>query len=343
MVASIQNPLYTAFLVVNEEKYDLSPAMTSLELSQQEGQMAQSVAITLVDIRVDADRTLSQLLQVRQRIFVYANDGERNDEVFRGWIWTKYLDQNTEQTAIQIKCYDNMIYFQESQDSLYFGKGKKSSAIVQEICDSWGIKLAYQYDEITHDKLVLRGTLSDIIKSDILEKIKTQTGNRFVIRYSKDVLHITREGTNSEVFTVFDGVSAMLNRYETSMDNMITQVRILGNAGKSGGQQPVVATVEGDTKTYGTLRKIANKDKEQSLEAAKKEAQNTIAEYGKPSVKFQIGATDIPWINLGDKVHVRVGKIAEQDLIVTGIDRDISNKEKKMTLTCIKPKEETKT
>lgn len=333
MEASQNNPIYSVFLIVGTDKYEITPAVISISMSNQDKQVAQSVTLTLANVKATAEKTLCQLLQVRQRVFIYANDGKRKDEVFRGWTWTKYHDQDNEQNTLQVKCYDNLIYLQESQDSLFFGKGNSTTTIMSKICDNWGIKLNYKYSSITHEKLVLRGTLTDIIKSDILDKVKARTGTKYVVTSQQDVMTVAPEGSNATVYSVTQKNNAVLARYETTMDGMTTQVKILGNAGSGGGQVPVLATVSGDTAQYGTLQKLASKDKEKSLADAKKEAQNTIDEDGSPHKEYVVTAIDIPWIIKGDKVYVEAGHITGQDLIVAGLERDISNKARTMTLT----------
>ena len=112
---------------------------------------------------------------------------------------------------------------------------------------------------------------------------------------------------------------------------MITKVVILGKADDDG-QSEVEAVVEGDTALYGTLQKIQNKNENTSLDGAKKEAEETIKEKGKPSRTFEVEAIDIPWIVLGDKIKCEAGD-ALGEFIVTGISHSISDTTKTMRLS----------
>ena len=337
MAASLDNPNYTVYLVEKKHKYNITPAVTGINFSNQEKQVAQSVSITATNIKTSSGKTICELLDVRKRIFIWANDGEKKDEVFRGWIWTAYHRSQMDDNLFTVKCYDNLIYLQESEDSLYFSKGKSTKSVMSKICDKWGIKLNYSYNTITHGKLVLRGTLTDIIMSDILETVRKRTGKRYVIYSQKDIMYVSSVGTNKKIYQITKKNNAVETRYEKTMDGMITKVKILGNADKKSDKVPVVATVKGDTKKYGTLQKLQTKGSDDSLKAAKKEAKATIKEHGEPTREYMVTATDIPWIKKGDTVYVDAGHITGKNLIVTGIERSISNKAKTMELTLVKP------
>jgi len=115
------------------------------------------------------------------------------------------------------------------------------------------------------------------------------------------------------------------------MQGMVTKVVILGKEDDDD-RAPVEATVSGNTSKYGTLQKLINRDEETALADAKTEAQNIIKKDGKPKWEGSIRTVDIPWIRKGDKVKVKAGDLAS-DYIVIGIERDIDNSGKLMTLT----------
>ena len=179
MAASQDNPTYTVFLRTDKNEYNITPAVISIDMANQEKQVAQSVDITATNIRTSSGKTLCDLLDVRRRIFVYADDGVQKGEVFRGWTWTRYHQSTLDERALKVKCYDNLIYLQESEDSLYYSSGKDTKAVMSDICKKWGINLNYSYSTITHGKLVLRGALTDIIMTDLLDPVKKRTGNKY--------------------------------------------------------------------------------------------------------------------------------------------------------------------
>lgn len=330
MGASLNNPIYEVYIINGNTKYNLTPAVTELDMNDVEKQLSQSVSITVANVKVKG-KTLNSILKVRQRVFIYANDGAKKDEVFRGWIWTRYLQATTDSEEIQLKCYDNLIYLQESEDSLYFASGKKTQDVMNTICKKWGISLNYTYSSITHSKLVLRGTLSDLFMSDILDLVRDKTGKRYVITSAKDVMYVKEQGTNTKIYDIKAGNNASGTRAEQTMDGMVTKVVILGKADDND-KKPVMATVTGDTSTYGTLQKLQDKKEDTSLADAKTEAQNTVKWKGIPSWEYEVKSVDIPWIRKGDLVNVKASGLNGQ-FIVSGIDRNISNRSKEMVLT----------
>lgn len=330
MSASRENPIYTTYIISGTTKYNITSAVENLGFSDPEKQMAQILTIEMANPKVGGTR-LSKLLQVRDRVYVYANDGEKQDEVFRGYIWTRPAKDQLSGSQLTLKCYDNLIYFQESDDAEFFSSGKTTKAICSALCEKWGVQLDYTYTSITHAKMALRGTLSDIFQSDILDLVKNQTGKKYVMRSEKDVVKVKPVGSNSTVYTIKVKGNAEGISDECTMDGVVTKVVILGKADDDD-RQPVEATVSGNTAQYGTLQKIVNLDSNTSLADAKKEAQSRIDAEGKPKWTYATKSPDIPWIRKGDKVKVE-GEDWNKYFIVLDIDRDISNKAKTMTLT----------
>jgi len=83
MKASVKNPIYTVYIVSGQTKYNLTNAVESIGFSEQKKQIAKSCTIDLVNVKVGGS-WLSSLLKVRDRVFIYADDGERSEEVWRG-------------------------------------------------------------------------------------------------------------------------------------------------------------------------------------------------------------------------------------------------------------------
>ena len=335
MQASLENPIYTTYIVAGSTKYDISAAVTELEFSDPKREIAQRVTIGVMNVWVK-DKRLSDLLGVRNRVYVYANDGSKNAEVFRGYIWT-YGDRiSKDGRDLSLLCYDNLIYFQESEEAAYFSSGKSTDSICSTLCGNWGVKLAYNYETITHSKMALRGGLSDIFVDDILELVRERTGKKYVIRSIQDVMHIDGVGTNTTVYRFKSAANSVGLRRECTMSGMVTKVVILGKADDND-RQPVEATIRGNTSEYGTLQKLIDRDKNTSLADAKKEANSIIKEKGEPKWEFELKATDVPWVRKGDRVHVDIEGAMSGYLIVTDVSRSISNKSKTMTLTMEKP------
>lgn len=331
MNASKENPVYSVYVVSGSTKYNVTDALESLDWDEPEKQIAAKATISLMNVKAGSN-WLSTIIKPRDRVFIYANDGSKNEEVFRGYVWTRPYDRTVTDRTLQLMCYDNLIYFQESEESEYFSSGNSTKTVVSSICNKWGVQLSYNYESITHSKLVLRGTLADIFTSDILDLVKDRTGKKYVIRSVQDVMQVNTVGSNTTVYNIKTQENAISTKSIVTMDGMITRVKILGKADDDD-RKPVEATVNGNTSKYGTLQKLIDRDTNTSLADAKKEAQTIINLNGTPKYEYNIQAPDVPWIRKGDVVNVWAGDISNKKLIVKGISRTITRTEKKMDLT----------
>lgn len=331
MAASIADPHYSVYIVSGGTKYNITSLLTELSMNESRNQIAQSATIRFMNVWMGGN-WLSASIKVRDRVFIYANDGSRNAEVFRGFIWTRDYNSALTEREITLRCYDNLIYLQESQASEFFASGKSTKDIVSTICDEWGIKLEYEYESITHTKLALRGDLADILTTDILDLVKAQTGKKYVLLSDQDTMRIKTIGTNSTLYKIASGGNAVSTVSTATMDGMTTKVVILGKADKEE-RRPVEATVTKNTDEYGTLQKIINRDKDTTIEEAKEEANNILKDEAQPKQTYEVVAPDIPWIRKGDKVLVNAGDIQNRTLIVTALSRAITAKSKHLELT----------
>lgn len=335
MTPTISNIIYKVYIESSGKKYNVSSALVSIDMNEQKKQISQSARIELMNIKTEG-KWLSDIFKVRDRVFIYANDGTRNDEIFRGFVWTRNYSSALTTRSLTLKCYDHLIYLQESEDSVYIEPGKITEDVFRTLCDRWGINLEYTYSSITHKKLPLRGNLTDIFTSDLLDLVKDRRGKEYVIRSTKDIMQVMHVGQNDTVYSITGASNAVKTSSENTMDGMVTKVVILGKADEDE-REPVEATVDGDTGQYGTLQKILDRDENTTLADAKKEAQNIIDEKGEPKWEYEVTFPDIPWIRKGDKIHVNAGDIAGKDLIVFGVERSITNTRREMTLTLVDP------
>lgn len=336
MKATLENPIYTAYLVSGTNKYNLTDVLTGIDLDEQEQQLAQCATVSIINAKTNG-QWISSIIGVRNRIYIYANDGEQNREVFRGFVWTKSYKTGLTDREITLKCYDNLIYFQESEDAEYFTDGKSSEDIIATFCDKWGVELSYSYDSITHSKLALRGNLADIITADVLDLVKDRTGNKYIIRSDQDIVHVMPTGQNSTVYSFVGGKNIVTTKSEETMEGMITRVVILGRDDDKQERLPVEATLDGDTDGYGTLQKIISRNENTELDEAKREAEGILKESGDPKREYEVTAPDVPWIRKGDRVFINAGDIINSYMIVSSISHSINNKSKEMSLTLRKP------
>lgn len=318
------NPKYTVAIITKDQtKYNVTGAVSRLSLQDNDGEIAQRAIIALADIEKDG-RRLSQIFNVRDRVYVYANDGQRNEEVFRGFIWER--NASGKNHSLSITSYDNLIFFQESEEYQYFSKGYSTKSICSALCEKWGVKLHYNYESITHPKMPLRGNLSDIFKTDLLEEVKKQTGIKPVMLSKQDEVYIDRVGSNSTIYKIYSGKGGNATDIgeTTTMQGMITKIVILGKEDEND-RAPVADTAVGNTAEYGTLQKVLSVPSGTDLAEVKKEAQEILKEKGTPKQYYSVSAVDIPWIRKGDKVNIDAGT-AKGYFIVTSITHNADSK-----------------
>lgn len=332
---SLTNPDYTCYIVQGTVKYNVTPALIAADRSEAKKELAQCVTLELANVKV-GDKYLSELIKARARVYLHADDGSKDDEVFRGFVWTGGGQDSMTDKNFTLKCYDNLIYLQESEASEWFASGMRTEAIVTKISDNWGVKLDYRYHSITHPKMALRGNLSDILTADILDPVKERRGRDYTILSIKDVMTVTAVGQNKTIYHIVEGKNATSASYEFTMNGMITKVVILGTA-DSEDREPVEASMVKNYRKYGTLQKIIRRSGETTLEEAKEEGENLLDENSTPKYSYMVKAPDIPWIRKGDKVYVNAGCIKDMYLIVDDIDRTVDNTKKEMTLTLSVP------
>lgn len=323
-------PVYGIYLYSGTTRYDLTPCVEALKFTDDEKQISKKLQIDLANVQVNGT-WLNSIIRARDRIFVYADDGEKLDEVWRGFVWELGYKSTTSTRALILWAYDNLIYLQESEDSLFFEKGKSTKDVMISIANKWGIAIDYSYLSITHEKLVLRGNLADIITSDVLNKVREKEDKKYVILSEKDIMWVREVGQNKAVYQILGGNSATTTETKCTMNGMITRVVILGQADDNE-CSPVETSVDGDVSKYGTLQKVVNRGEKTSLEDVKKEANLTIKENGTPKWEYIVESPDVPWVRKGDKIHVNAGGLIG-DYIIKGVVRDISNDKRTMRLT----------
>lgn len=332
-VASMKNPIYTAKIISSSDgtSYNITKALTDLTMEHNENDFSQIVTLNLANTKVGG-KWFNSLVTLKDTLYVYCDTGSGAKEVFRGTIWVKNYDEELSGMKIKLLACDRLIYLQNSEDNLYFAKGKSTKTILSSIASKWGVTLNYKYSSITHGKLVFRGKyLSDII-IEILEEVKKKTGIKYVIRCEQGTMIIEPFGTNTTIYDIKEKQNAIKTSYSATMDGMVTKVLIIGSENKSG-QSSNLATVTGNTSKYGTLQKILSKNDDDKLSEIKKEAQQIINEDGKPKVETSVTAISNPYIKKGHKVNIKAGNLNNY-YYVLGIEQDCLKKE--MSLEVVK-------
>ena len=334
MKASVERPIYTAKLVhesgTTATTYHLKDITTDLLVSHLKNELAEKVDISLVNIKVGND-FLRNLIAVKDKVYVYADVGSGENEVFRGIVWERTMSEDADSNDIKLLCYDHLIYLQKSKDTFFAKSGKLSKNLIESIASKWGIKISYKYDSITHGKLSFHNdSVADIIIF-ILDEVKKQKGAGYVIYMDGDTVVIDFEGNNSTVYKLTNNDNTISTNFKESMEDMVTKVLIVksetvknGKSEEETGQYLTVTSVSKNTDTYGTLQQIIVLGKDENLTDAKTEANQTLSDYATPKKEIEVESVDIPSVKKGDQIYISAGTLNGY-YVVKSIEHDALN------------------
>ena len=299
---NIKETIYTVEATLKDGSLlDVTPAIQSLQWQAPAEEIAQRATMVLAQTQTKRG-LLHSLLPLCTLLVIKAN----GTEVFRGVVWEWEYTSGTTQN-ITLTCYDHFIYAQKSKDFAYYAAGKGTKDIISDICSKNGIKLNYQYESIKHAKISYRAnTIADQILNT-LNEAKRQLKTEPVAIFDKQTLIIRPRGQNKDVYVFEAAKNAVQTTERFTLDKLVTKVVVMGKEDKEG-RRKVEATVTGDT-SYGTLQDVVYRDGDDTIAAAKAEAQKIIDEKGKPDHIISAEAPDVPFIQKGDKVKMAAGSL----------------------------------
>lgn len=113
---SLGNPLYKAVVkTTSGQEYDLYKLKVILDLtiSDDPDSLAKEVSLTVMNAAKNGV-TLATLIQPSDRLYIYANVGHGDFEVFRGVIWDRDRVTDTEK-KVTFTAYDYLIYMMKQR------------------------------------------------------------------------------------------------------------------------------------------------------------------------------------------------------------------------------------
>lgn len=305
------------------QKLDLQPVTRSLTWEENDGELAVRLEAELQNIQMPDGKWLHQLIPLGGQIFLYADWGSGQQEIFRGTIFV--WDYQTDPLGhFTITAYDQLIYLMKSRDDRFYKAGQMAKAVIEDIAKAWGIPLGdVQGPNIALGKQVFRGdTLADMISS-VLDEAKKKGGGKWIVRSKQGKIDVIRPGQNSQVyrFAHDENVDSIQDRQD--IEDLVTRVKIIG-AEDSEGKAPVVAQLDGRTE-FGTLQEVVYQRQYDTPAAAKSAAEDILKERGQPRRGRKVTAPDLPFLRRGDKVKVEAGTLIGY-YIVSSVTHDATNR-----------------
>lgn len=309
------------------EKLNISAIVTGLVWEEQPEELAMRASFELPNTKYQ-NEYMSSIIKLLTIITIYANQGEGLIEVFNGIVWDWTYTSN-DQKILSIVAYDRLIYLQNSKDNKYFSAGTSTADVIGAVCNDWGIPYEYEYDSITHAKLLYqRTTVSDMIIKT-LKEAQEKLDIKYVLNFTGGTLNIKKQGQNSEVYLFKSDQNTITTKNRLTLDDLITEVWITGKADDEG-RLPIEAKEVGDL-AYGTLREMVTKNGDNSLADAQAAAKKLLKERGKPKEYANIQAVDVPTIRRGDKIKVEAGNLIGS-FYVLGISHDATQRTMSMEI-----------
>lgn len=288
-------------------RHDITKLVQDGGWEEGKGELASHINGKAVNGKVNG-KLLSSVMRNGCLIRILASAGGKKKEVARGTLvdWQPSLNGSTK-NDFEFGAYDNLYSLQESSDNLYFTKGTKTKAALQSIFKKYKLPVSvYQGPDVAHAKMAFKSRkLSEIIL-EILDEAHTKGGKKCIIRGVKGKIQVIPKGSNADIYH-FSRDETKVVQCKQSTSGMVTRVKVIGQADDDG-KAGTVAVVDGNTK-YGIRQQIYTKPKDDSTEAAKKEAEKILKEKGTVSKTMTVESPDVPYIRKGDKVHVDVGAL----------------------------------
>lgn len=161
---------------------------------------------------------------------------------------------------------------------------------------------------VTHEELVFRvGSLADILLK-ILDDALKKGGEKSILRATQGQVEVIARGDNATVYE-FDENDTVSVEHETSIANLVTRVKVIGQEKDKEGIPPVEAVVNGLTQ-FGVRQKIYRREEDATIAEVQSAAQEILNEKGKISQTMSLQAPDAPDLRKGDRVSVNVGDVS---------------------------------
>lgn len=223
-----------------------------------------------------------------------------------GVVW-ECSSSNNGTKHLNVTAYDRTIYLAKSEDERLMQAGQTASQRLKLYAKDWEIKTGTVPD--TRIALARSIKRCQSIFSMMLEDLKETAdkgGDLYRPRMTPAGLELAKVGGNSTVWELETVEEVSQNR---TLEGAVTQVKVLGNQSDDEKLSPVLALVKGETAKYGTLQKVIQDCKIETVAQAQKAAKNALLGMQET---FAVTAPDINTIRAGDKVRLN-----GLDLIVT--------------------------
>lgn len=311
------------FLSPDGQRVNLQSFIRSLTWEENEGELAVRLEAELQNQQLAGGKWLHQIISLGGQIFLYADWGGGQQEIFRGTVFS--WDYHTAPLGhFTVTAYDQLIYLAKSKDDRFYKAGQTAKAIIQDIAGAWGIPLGMvEGPNAVLAKQVFRGdTLADMIAS-VLDQAKKRGSGKWIVRSKQGKIDIVKPGQNNPIYLFGADMNVESINDRQDIEDLVTRIKIVGAEDKEG-KAPVVAQLNGRTE-FGTLQELVYQRQYDTPAAAKSAAEDILKERGQPKRKRNVVVPDLPFLRKGDKVKILAGTLMGY-YIVSGITHNANER-----------------
>ena len=259
---------YLIAVLSDGRQVHLENVAENIAWEENEKELAVRLNLAIRDIPFEGGR-LSQALALCTIVYLFADWGAGQQEIFRGTVW-EWEHSRIAGDSIVLTCYDLLFYLQKSTDSKYYAKGKTTQSIMSDILTSWNVPVGeYSGANVTHQKILYKGKTISAMLTETLDDAKKLGGAKSIIRANKGKADVVKQGGNPDIYAFTADTNLTASKDKFSMTNLVTRVVITGKD-DSEGRPKVEATVDGKiTRGFVPQRDVVFDDVELPDEEAK--------------------------------------------------------------------------
>lgn len=281
--------------IILNDKYEIKNVSEGVSFNEAIDSIAYTATVKLVE--TDEVKNIGIKKGDKIKIKDISFETKKEITIFNGVIWD--VNTSKKNKKIDLNCKERTVYIEESEDEYLFGEGTATTRI-KKYCSDWGIPVGNVADTKVKlaDAVYRKETILGMMLKDLKETAK-KGGDLYKLRML-DKLDLVKVGSNSTVWkleTITEDI-----KYKSSLDGVVTRVKVLGKNENDNGKSPVIGTYSKNTDKYGTIQKIVQDENVTNSSQASTYA-NNLFNTGEESVSVSC-AVDINTIRSADKVSL---------------------------------------
>ena len=159
---------YLIAVLSDGRQVHLENVAENIAWEENEKELAVRLNLAIRDIPFEGGR-LSQALALCTIVYLFADWGAGQQEIFRGTVW-EWEHSRIAGDSIVLTCYDLLFYLQKSTDSKYYAKGKTTQSIMSDILTSWNVPVGeYSGANVTHQKILYKSKTISAMLTETLD------------------------------------------------------------------------------------------------------------------------------------------------------------------------------